>query len=83
MMGRIATLFAFGAGLAAAVFELPDRDRALILARFRGDRTLAELGRDFGMTGAAAHGRIRRGLVRLRGILSRSDTYDSPDGGEL
>ncbi|MEO0481619.1 MAG: sigma-70 family RNA polymerase sigma factor [Planctomycetota bacterium] len=68
------------AGLAAAVGELPDSDRRLLLARFDGDRTLAELGREFGMTGAAAHGRIRRGMKRLRSALHRTLGLDPSTG---
>ena len=46
--------------------ELPEADRALLDLRFCGDATLEEVGRRLGMTGHAAHGRIRRLVERLR-----------------
>ncbi len=46
--------------------SLPKEDRVLILERFSGDKTLAAVGETVGMTGHAAHGRIRRVLMRLR-----------------
>ncbi len=45
--------------------QLPPRDRAALLARFRDDRSFAELGSALGISGDAAHGRIRRVLLRL------------------
>ena len=50
----------------AALADLPAEDRALIVARFAGDRTFAELGGDFAMTGNAVAGRLRRALAALR-----------------
>ena len=47
---------------------LPEDDRRLILERFAGDRTLEEVGRSLGITGHAAHGRIRRILIRMRNL---------------
>jgi DNA-directed RNA polymerase specialized sigma24 family protein len=48
--------------------KLSSRDRALLRERFEEGKTLREAGRAAGMTGHAAHGRIRRILVRLRGV---------------
>lgn len=52
--------------LAAALADLPERDRALLQARYHEDLTLADAGARLGMTANAAHGRIRRALHRLR-----------------
>jgi len=46
--------------------ELPERDRALLCARFADGLTLDATGRALGMSGDAAHGRIRRLLLRLK-----------------
>lgn len=52
--------------LRARLAELPPNDRQLLLARFDDGRTLAAVGDTFGMTGDAAHGRIRRIIMRLK-----------------
>ena len=52
--------------LAARLAELPVDDQRLILERFAHDKTLAEVGASIGITVHAAHGRLRRILLRLR-----------------
>lgn len=52
--------------LRARLAELPSDDRRLLVERFAGDRTLAAVGASLGITGDAAHGRIRRLITRLR-----------------
>jgi RNA polymerase sigma-70 factor (ECF subfamily) len=52
--------------LRARIAALPTVDRRLVQERFDHDRTLDAVGRALGMTGHAAHGRIRRILARLR-----------------
>ena len=52
--------------LRAEVARLEVADRALLAARFGKGRTLEEAGASAGMSGAAAHGRIRRAIARLR-----------------
>ncbi len=54
------------AWLRARLDELPAADRALLLARFDDGLTLHAVGQTVGVTGDAAHGRIRRLLLRLR-----------------
>ena len=54
------------AWLRARLDELPAADRALLLARFDAGLTLEAVGQTVGVTGDAAHGRIRRLLLRLR-----------------
>jgi len=52
--------------LQARLAELTPADRDLLLARFRDGDTLAAVGERFGLSGDAAHGRIRRLILRLR-----------------
>jgi RNA polymerase sigma factor (sigma-70 family) len=52
--------------LAARLAELPAADRELLLARFHDGATLDAVGSRFGMSGDAAHGRIRRLVLRLK-----------------
>jgi len=52
--------------LRARLDELNEEERALLGLRFGGDRTLDETGAATGLTGDAAHGRLRRILRRLR-----------------
>ncbi|MCB9882827.1 MAG: sigma-70 family RNA polymerase sigma factor [Planctomycetes bacterium] len=59
--------------------ELEERDRALLHARFFEDASLAATGASVGIGGDAAHGRIRRLLVRLRNV---GKTYVPSDEGE-
>jgi RNA polymerase sigma-70 factor (ECF subfamily) len=54
------------AWLDARVAELEDLDRSLIRARFFDGASTAEIGRLFGMTIHAVHGRLRRIVERLR-----------------
>jgi RNA polymerase sigma factor (sigma-70 family) len=52
--------------LTARLEELDAEDRALLQSRFARDHTLEQSGHAAGLTGPAAHGRIRRILARLR-----------------
>ena len=52
--------------ITARLDELTVDDRQLVIARFEGSMTLDQVGAAFGMTGHAAHGRIRRILQRLK-----------------
>ena len=58
--------------LRRALAELPPDDRRLILARHQDDVSFRELGASLGITGDAASGRFRRGLLRLRDLLPSS-----------
>ena len=57
--------------LRAKIAALPERDRRLLAERFAGDRTLAEVGAALGISGNAAHGRIRRVLDSIRDAAAR------------
>ncbi len=48
------------------IAALPESDRELILQRFGSGKTLAAVGEEVGISGNAAHGRIRRILARWR-----------------
>ena len=52
--------------LMRALASLDAEDRALLQSRFTSDHTLEETGRAAGLTGDAAHGRLRRIVARLR-----------------
>ncbi len=52
--------------LRAQLEVLPERDQQLIRERFHHGRTLQETGAAVGLSGHAAHGRIRRIIERLR-----------------
>lgn len=52
--------------LAARLAEMSEADRSLLLERFAAGRTLQAAGAKLGISGDAAHGRIRRLLGRLR-----------------
>jgi RNA polymerase sigma-70 factor, ECF subfamily len=54
------------AWLRVALAKLPETERVLLAERFDRGRTLEEAGASLGLTGNAAHGRIRRALERLR-----------------
>ncbi|MCA8969409.1 MAG: sigma-70 family RNA polymerase sigma factor [Planctomycetes bacterium] len=54
--------------LSARLGELEERDRALLHARFFEDASLAATGASVGLGGDAAHGRIRRLLIKLRNV---------------
>jgi RNA polymerase sigma factor (sigma-70 family) len=58
--------------LRARLDELTQSDRELLALRFSHEHSLESSGRASGMTGAAAHGRIRRLLERLRGSTKES-----------
>lgn len=49
----------------AEIVTLPEHERQALRARFEGGHTLAEVGTLLGISGHAAHGRIRRALERL------------------
>ena len=53
------------AWLRAQLRELPPDDGWMLGARFGQNRTLAQVGASLGLTGDAAHGRIRRALQRV------------------
>ena len=59
--------------LRAQIADMPARDAGLLRLRFWEDRTLDAAGERAGMTGGAAHGRIRRVLSRLRQRAKESD----------
>ncbi|MHC5065718.1 MAG: RNA polymerase sigma factor [Planctomycetota bacterium] len=48
------------------IADLPAGDRELILQRFGSGKTLSAVGEELGISGNAAHGRIRRILARWR-----------------
>jgi RNA polymerase sigma-70 factor (ECF subfamily) len=52
--------------LLARMAELPSGDGALIAMRFGADQSLDSVGAASGMSGDAAHGRIRRAIAKLR-----------------
>lgn len=56
--------------LAMRLTELPPVERRLLHARYSEGKTLTAAGQAVGLTGDAAHGRIRRALERLR-IMAR------------
>jgi RNA polymerase sigma-70 factor (ECF subfamily) len=60
------------AWLRGAVAGLPETERALLAERFDRGRTLEEAGASVGLTGNAAHGRIRRALARLRSAARKA-----------
>ena len=53
--------------LRAEIDRLPDEDRRLLTARVEDGGTLADAGAAIGVSGNAAHGRLRRIVDRLRG----------------
>jgi len=57
--------------------ELSAHDHRLLLARFSRNRTLAQAGDEIGISGDAAHGRIRRILSRLKRATAKG-TKDQP-----
>lgn len=62
--------------LRTQVRELPAEDQSLLAARFARERTLAQTGEDHGLTGDAAHGRIRR---TLRALHQAGEPHAEPD----
>ena len=50
----------------AELQQLPEEDRQLILARFAGEMTLAEVGAAFNISGNKVHGRVWRAVQRLK-----------------
>lgn len=63
------------AWLRAQLEAIPPPDRLALIARFSQSRTLAGVGSMLGLSGPAAHGRIRRTLERLR-AKAREDFHD-------
>ncbi len=61
------------ASLRTALAQLDDLDRALLTSRFAHDATLESAGAAHGLSGPAAHGRIRRALDRLRSIIKEGE----------
>lgn len=59
---------------ADAVASLPEADRVLLTERVIRNGTLRDAGAVAGMSGDAAHGRIRRALTRLRALAK--ETFD-------
>lgn len=59
--------------LRAQLAELGPEERTMLSLRFVQGRTLEETGEAVGMTGDAAHGRLRRILTRLRGAGEEVD----------
>lgn len=55
-----------------ALEDLPEPERAAILARVVEDHSYAQIARAFGLTEASARKRVSRGLARLRGRLERT-----------
>jgi RNA polymerase sigma factor (sigma-70 family) len=54
-----------------AIHALPEADRQALLGRYFDDQSLAEVGRDLGVSDDAAQKRVERALDRLRGLLAR------------
>ncbi len=59
--------------LREALNQLDDLDRALLTARFAHGATLEAAGREHGLSGPAAHGRVRRALARLGSIMKECE----------
>ncbi len=53
--------------------KLPATDRSLLRLKFAQSTTLAEAGASEGITGASAHGRIRRAIARLAEAARRNE----------
>lgn len=60
------------ASLREALNQLDDLDRSLLTARFARGATLEAAGREHGLSGPAAHGRVRRALARLGSIMKEN-----------
>jgi len=58
--------------LRASLAELPQDDRSLLDSRFGRSRTLRDAGTEAGLTGDAAHGRLRRIINRLRNAATEN-----------
>lgn len=67
--------------LRARLRELPPDDGWLLGARFVRERTLEQAGSPIGLTGDAAHGRIRRVLRRLARLSPEHQTPPTTDQG--
>ncbi|WP_240617065.1 SigE family RNA polymerase sigma factor [Nocardioides speluncae] len=55
--------------LHAAIVGLPRTDRAIIVLRYYGDRTVAEVGHDLGLSDSAVRSRASRAIAKLRDQL--------------
>lgn len=53
--------------------KLPPKDRSLLRLRFGQSATLANAGESEGITGASAHGRVRRAVARLSAIAKGNE----------
>lgn len=60
------------AWLRERISELPREDAALLGLRVMRGRTLESAGAAVGMSGDAAHGRVRRAVARLRAIAKEA-----------
>lgn len=58
---------AAGEWLERALRDVDEQERAMLQLRYGRDATLEEVGRSAGVSGDAAHGRLRRLIQRLRG----------------
>lgn len=67
------------AWLRAQLRSLPPDDGWMLGARFGQSRTLAQVGAVLGLTGDAAHGRIRRALRRVARTAPAHDRTPRPD----
>ncbi len=66
------------AWLTVQVAAMDEQDRALLSLRFALDHSLNGAGKALGITGDAAHGRIRRVLVHLRSLAAAVTTRQGP-----
>ena len=57
---------------ADALADLPEQERAVVLARIVEDRSYAEIAEALGLSEAATRKRVSRGLARLRARLERT-----------
>ncbi len=64
------------ARMAAALAELPEAQRAAIVAHYWQGRSLAEVGEQLGRSGPAVAGLIHRGIKALRRALKRESESD-------
>ncbi|MEZ6233012.1 MAG: sigma-70 family RNA polymerase sigma factor [Phycisphaerales bacterium] len=66
-IGDGASEAAAGEWLERALRDVDEQERAMLQLRYGRDATLEEVGRSAGVSGDAAHGRLRRLIQRLRG----------------
>ena len=63
----VATEATAGEWLERVLRDVDEQERAMLQLRYGRDATLEEVGRSAGVSGDAAHGRLRRLIRRLRG----------------